>query len=176
MTNKKTLKAMEMTQPNHHLKPVRDFRIYRRNLPHWENPGSVYFLTFHTRTDLILSETARDIVLNSLQFHADKKYRLYAGVVMETHVHSILQPLEQSAEVYYGLAQITHSLKSYSSNRIQRELKISGRIWQEETYDRIVRDDQEYLEKAEYIIYNPVKGGLVAHPEEYKWLYVEGFE
>jgi len=28
--------------------PVKEFRIYRRNLPHWERPESIYFITFRT--------------------------------------------------------------------------------------------------------------------------------
>ncbi len=33
--------------------PVNEFRIYRKNLPHWEGPGSVYFITFRTAMDII---------------------------------------------------------------------------------------------------------------------------
>ena len=114
-------------EPKARLKPVKEFRIYKRNLPHWELPGSVYFITFRTITGLNLSDSAKDIALSSFNFHAGKKYKLHACVIMDTHVHCILQPLEElqagtpvQPSTFYSLAQIMHSIKSYSANRIQR--------------------------------------------------------
>jgi hypothetical protein len=46
------------------------------------------------------------------------------------------------------------------------------RIWQDENFDRIIRDSEEYAQKMNYIIYNPVKAGFVAKPEDYKWLFL----
>jgi REP element-mobilizing transposase RayT len=77
-----------------------------------------------------------------------------------------VQPVE-----YHSLAQITHSIKSYSANRIQRLLNRKGSIWQDESYDRILRDEKEYLEKMNYIMNNPLKAGLVEKPEDYRWLF-----
>ncbi len=93
---------------------------------------------------------------------------------METHVHSILQPMEESRGAFYSIAQILHSIKSYSANRIQRLLKRRGNIWLDENYDRIIRDDDECLEKLNYIVNNPLKTGLVEKPEDYRWLFFEG--
>jgi len=177
------------------LKPVREFRAYRRNLPHIELASSVYFITFRTTEGFTLSEEAKDITFESIKFHSGKKYELYACVVMETHVHIILRPLSAQARrpvpplgrpvppankansklvgadsAFYSLAQITHSIKSYSANRIQKLLHRNGSAWLDESYDRIVRDDEEYLEKMNYVINNPVKADLVEKPEDYKWL------
>ena len=76
--------------------------------------------------------------------------------------------------VFFSLAQIMHSIKSYSANRIQRLLNRKGSIWQDENYDRIIRDEGEYLEKLNYIVNNPLKAGLVEKPEDYRWLYIVG--
>jgi REP element-mobilizing transposase RayT len=180
------------------LKPVFQFKVTRRNLPHFELPGSVYFLTFSTTKRFILSDSAKDVVLSSFHFHNGKKYVLYACIVMDDHVHCILQPMEiinntqarrpvlQERSVhpekitrlpeYYSLSQITHSIKSYSANRIQKLLNIKGCIWQDENYDRIIRNENEYVEKMNYIVNNPLKPGLVGKPEEYKWLFLRGME
>ncbi|MBI2850011.1 MAG: hypothetical protein HYX80_03095 [Chloroflexi bacterium] len=49
-----------------------------------------------------------------------------------------------------------HSIKSYSANRIQKVLHHKeGSVWLDESYDRVVRDDKEYVEKMNYIINNP---------------------
>jgi REP element-mobilizing transposase RayT len=120
-----------------------------------------------------LSYAAKDITLDSIRFHADKKYRLYAAVVMDTHAHVILQPTEQPVGAYPGLARIMHGIKSYSANQIQRKLNVTGKIWLDENYDRIIRDEEELAEKVAYIVNNPIKAGIVERPEDYKWLWFD---
>lgn len=144
-------------------------------MPHWENPGSFYFITFRTANSFILPEQTRQIVLESCKFHKDKKYDLYACVVMPDHAHLILQPLEKMAEQYYSLSEIMHSIKSYSANQINKLLNRTGTVWQDESFDRIVRDKHELMEKMNYIVNNPAKRGLVENREDYKWVYVEGW-
>jgi hypothetical protein len=42
-----------------------------------------------------------------------------------------------------------------------------GRIWQDEYFDRIIRDDKEFVQKREYIIANPWKRW--PEIENYSW-------
>jgi len=154
--------------------PVKEFKTHRRNLPHWQSPGSVYFITFRTFKSVVISENARDVVLSSVLFWKDKKYSLYGAVVMPDHTHIILQPLEKGQQCFYSLAEILHSIKSYSAKKINQLSGNSGTVWLDENFDRIVRDDSELLEKMTYIKNNPVKTGLVENAADYKWLYLEG--
>ena len=160
-------------------------RVYKRKLPHWELSGSVYFLTFSTVPGLTLSAQAKSIVLDSLRFHDARRYTLFGAVVMDTHAHAILQPLQVppsgatgvsagpcSIGTFYSLSQITHSLKSYSAHRVNRLLQRSGSVWLTESYDRVIRDESDSVEKLRYIVGNPLKAGLVEDPEEYPWLYL----
>jgi len=73
-----------------HYQPEEGFTFTKRNLPHWEFPGSIYFITFSTANGYELNEIAKDIAFNTIKFHADKKYSLFACVVMSTHVHMVL--------------------------------------------------------------------------------------
>lgn len=155
--------------------PVRKFRIYRRNLPHWEEPGRVYFITFRAVKDFILTEEARDVVINSIKFHSNRKCHLHACVIMPDHIHLIIQPLEKTGGALYSIAEILHSIKSYSANQINRLLNRRGNVWLHESFDRIIRDEDELAEKMRYIVNNPLKSALVENPEDYKWLYVEGW-
>ena len=163
------------------LKPTSDFKIYRRNLPHIEVAGSFYFVTFRTALGVFLSDPAKDVVLQAVKFHDNNKYELHACAVMETHVHIVLQPLSAQARTpvpqetqssVYSLAQIMHSIKSYSSKRVKPILKVKEGVWVAETFDRIIRSDEDYDETMNYVIYNPVKAGLVGTTEEYRWVYV----
>jgi putative transposase len=172
------------------LKPVTDFHFSRRILPHFEIPGSIYFITFSTLNRFRLSDSAKGTVLSSFRFHNGKKYLLHVCVIMNDHAHCILQPMQVFKNVqarrpvqlntsiqtveYYSLAQITHSIKSYSANRLQKIFNHKKRIWQDENFDRIIRDSEEYEQKMNYIIYNPVKTGFAEEPGDYKWLFFGG--
>lgn len=134
----------------------------------------MYFVTFKSAEGFNLPEEARNIAFDSIKFHMGKKYKLYACVVMGSHVHLILRPLEKARGAFYSLAEIMHSIKSYSANRIQKYLHKKGNIWLDENYDRVIRDEKEYVEKVNYILNNPIKAGLVENPEDYKWLFFEG--
>jgi len=158
------------------LKPLIDSKYYQRNLPHFEHAGSVYFVTTKCIPGLILSAPAKTTIMNNIKFFADQRYHLYCAVVMDTHFHLLVQPIEKSPGEYYGLSQIMHSLKSYSSHYLQKVGLCSGSIWQNENFDRIIRNDQEYLETWQYIYLNPVAAGHIENPEEYQWLFVRKYE
>ncbi len=156
------------------LKPIKEFRYYKRNLPHYDDPGNIYFVTFSTAAGCELTDSVKDAVFSSIKYHSGKKYTLYACIIMKTHVHIIIKPKEFSNGSLYSLAQIMHSIKSYSGNKVNKILSRKGSVWLKESYDRIIRDDDDYIEKMNYIIYNPVKAGLVSQPENYKWLFYLG--
>jgi putative transposase len=45
------------------------------------------------------------------------------------------------------------------------------KIFQDENYDHIIRNEKDYREKLWYIIMNPVEAGLCARAEDYPYLY-----
>ncbi|MFI5354249.1 MAG: REP-associated tyrosine transposase [Desulfobaccales bacterium] len=154
--------------------PVHSFKITQRTLPHWQQPGSVYFLTWRWKKGNVLSPEERTITLQALQYWDGRKWTLYAAVIMPDHVHVLVQPLVlPESEGVYNLAEIIHSVKSFSVHKINRQRGSSGSIWQDERFDRIVRDEAEFLEKWQYIMNNPLKKELVQSPEDYFWLYAK---
>ena len=151
--------------------PVSSFKITRRNLPHWQEPNRTYFLSWRCATSENLTLEERKTVLDALRYWDGQKWTVYAAVVMPDHVHVLAQPLPQGEGKTFDLGEILHSVKSFSAHRINRMRERHGSVWQDERYDRIVRDDKEFQEKWEYIRNNPVKNGLCQRPEDYLWLY-----
>jgi len=164
----------------------KDLFITRRNLPHWQIGGSTYFVTFRTK-GLELSSAARKLVLDACLHFDGQRYVLWSAVVMPDHVHLLFQPREMVAQAsvaqasslcmhsqdgcatkWWSLSSILHSIKSYTANRINEMIGCTGTVWQEESFDRIVRDEGEFLEKWNYIRDNPVKKQLAESPE--KWV------
>ena len=152
--------------------PVQSFKITRRNLPHWQQPGKVYFLTWRCKKGEILSPEECTLTLEALKYWDGRKWTLYAAVIMSDHVHALVQPLaEPEGGGVYDLAEIIHSVKSFSVHQINRQRGRPGSIWQDERFDRIVRDEAEFLEKWDYIRNNPVKANLAEYPEDCPWRY-----
>ena len=50
---------------------------------------------------------------------------------------------------------------------------ITGPVWQEESFDHVLRNDESLREKIEYIRQNPVRKKLVMKAEDYPWLWIE---
>ncbi len=103
-------------------------------------------------------------------------YRLWAYVVMVNHLHLLLRPKplippqEDPMNSFVPLKMITKSIKGYTARDANRILKRTGQhFWQQESFDHWPRDEGEFFRIIAYIENNPVKAGLVQHPEEWKW-------
>ena len=112
--------------------------------------------------------------MEALRHWDSKKWILYAAVVLPDHVHGLAQPLWRDDGGAFDLGEILHSIKRFSARKINQARGDQGSLWQDERYDRIVRDEAEFLEKWQYIRNNPVKDVLASTPEEYPWLYEKG--
>jgi putative transposase len=156
--------------------PVQAFQVSRRNLPHWQQPGSTYFITWRVKDGTILQNNDREEVLKALRHWDGSKWTLFVAVIMPDHVHVLAKPISRSDGGVFGLSEILHSVKRHSARIINQLRATQGPIWQDERFDRIVRDEKEFLEKWSYMRNNPVKLGLAERPEEYPWLYEEGIE
>jgi putative transposase len=147
--------------------------FYRRNLPHLQRDFKPHFLTFCTYQRWILPDWARSIVLDACVRAHHWTIDLRTVVVMPDHVHMIFFPeIDKERSEVYSLARITKAIKGTSAHLINRELGSFGRIWQEESFDRVLRLSEKVDEKIAYILDNPVRKGLVRSPEEYRWLWV----
>ncbi len=73
---------------------------------------------------------------------------------------SILEDLE--------LHQIVHSWKSFSAKRLAKDSDRMTPVWQREYFDRMMRNEEELIQKAEYILGNPLKRWPSV--EKYSWV------
>ena len=92
---------------------------------------------------------------------------------MPDHVHLLLTPLCNEEGWPYGLPAILKLIKGASARSVNKQLSISGPVWQEESFDHVLRSQERLEEKLEYIRQNPVRRGLAQRPEDYRWLWVE---
>ena len=159
---------------------------YRRRLPHLQKADSDLFVTFCTGARRILPDLARDLALEhclreaGIRLFAGEGARgtqvrihLHAVVVMPDHVHLLFLPLRDEDGWPFPLVDVMQCLKSTTAHRINKLLHTSGPVWEEESFDHVLRSDESLKEKCEYIRQNPVEAGLVKSPEDYPWLWID---
>jgi REP element-mobilizing transposase RayT len=144
---------------------------YRRNLPHIEKLHAAYFVTFRT-FDVFLPPPARTVALKHCLFENGRKIEMHAAVIMPNHVHLLFTPLESDGGEPFFLAEIMKGIKGVSARIINKLLGRKGSLWQDESFDRIMRAE-EFEFKRNYIVANPIDAGLCKRPEEYQWLWLQ---
>ncbi|MEW6037043.1 MAG: DUF1156 domain-containing protein [Pseudomonadota bacterium] len=102
------------------------------------------------------------LVQNALRHFDGERYTLHGWVIMPNHVHVVFSPHEP-----HRLADILHSWKSFSAKQANRLLGRTGAFWQDDYFDRFIRDETDLAQVLTYVAYNPVVAGLCATPEHY---------
>lgn len=139
--------------------------VTRRHLPHWTAEGATYFITFRTKGGFL---TVQEQVLALEHFKQGDKvfYTLIAVIVMPDHVHVLLTP-----RIHYGLSRVMKGLKGVAAHKINALRGSRRRVWQDESYDRIVRNNKELRRFFRYMLNNPLKKGLCEDPWTYHGWY-----
>jgi carbamoylphosphate synthase large subunit/REP element-mobilizing transposase RayT len=191
--------------------PHGDTEITQRNLPHWQQEGATYFVTFRLADAVpsaLLKEWKQEletwakfhpepwdartkheyqgrfqegrerwldqghgecllkrpkiaaVVAEALQHFDRERYILDTWVIMPNHVHVLVQ-----IQKGFALSDILHSWKSFTAKEINRIKGAKGALWQDENYDRIVRDFDELRRYRDYIGRNPEEAKLA--PSEF---------
>lgn len=81
---------------------------------------------------------------------------------MPNHVHLLCTPLSG-----HLLAEIMHSIKSFTSSEANKMLGRKGRFWQKEYFDRYIRNARQFVRTVTYIENNPVKANLCDRAEDW---------
>jgi len=167
--------------------------IWRGNLPHLYKEGCTYFVTFslidavsgHLRRKgraeadsdpdapakdldpspfggscLLKESKVASVVEKTLLHFQGKRYALSAWCVMPNHVHVVVTPFPG-----FTLPMILHSWKSYSAHEINSLLEREGSVWEQESFDHLIRDERAFGKFVSYTENNPVKAGLCEKSE-----------
>ena len=85
---------------------------------------------------------------------------------MPDHVHILLKPVVSEPGTDFSLSKIMQGIKGFTARAINKNRGTKGTVWLDESYDRIVRDYDEFMEKWDYIRNNPVRAELCQAPED----------
>ena len=90
------------------------------------------------------------IVADSLLYFNGDRYHMGDFVVMPNHVHLLVCLLGNT-----DLLKQCRSWKKFSAGKINKVLGKTGRFWQEESFDHLVRSPEQFCAIQQYIRKNP---------------------
>ncbi len=168
----------------------------RGYLPHFDQPNTVQAVTFRLADSLPVHVVARlaamadspskrrlredwldrsrgacwlrrpelaRLVEDALLHFDGERYRLCAWCVMPNHVHVLCEITKTP------LGEVVKSWKGYTAREANRLLGRSGPFWEQEYWDRFMRNERHFRDTVRYIENNPVKARLTKTPDPREW-------
>ena len=105
-------------------------------------------------------QAIREIVHESLLHFDGDRYEMHDFVIMPNHVH--LMASFPDKEVMVSQCD---SWKHFTAREINKSVGSSGRFWQQDAFDHLVRHEGQFRRLRDYIAQNPTKTRL--RPGEY---------
>jgi REP element-mobilizing transposase RayT len=84
--------------------------------------------------------------------------------IMGNHVHFMITPGENAS-----LPRIMQWVNSVFAKTYNKKMGISGRLWKERYFSKIIETKQQFVNTFEYIVKNPLAAKLVKHARDYRY-------
>jgi putative transposase len=126
-----------------------------------------YFLTFCTanRHPHFVDSQHVDVVLGQvLRAAVDTDFAIVAYCFMPDHVHLLIEARSEASDCLRFIKRA----KQFSGYHFRQRFGLP--LWQRYGYEHVLRDDEETLGIARYILENPLRAGLVGSIEQYPFV------
>jgi putative transposase len=147
-----------------------------KGLRRWYGGGDLHYLTCscYQRKPFLGSASRRDLFLKIFEEVRQKyEFQVIGYVVMPEHIHLLIgEPDERSVAVAVQVLKQRVSRQCLARGRSrlpQDDAPPPPPFWYPRSYDFNVFSQKKVAEKLDYIHWNPVKRGLVASPEQWRW-------
>ena len=122
-------------------------------------PLHFYVITAVTknRKEVFSKLTNAQLVIKEL-YTLDKEnaVKTICYVLMPDHIHWQFQLLNK-----YTLSEVVKRFKGRTTIIINKRNNQQGSIWQEDYFDHQIKDEDDLINQARYIVANPLRAGLV---------------
>lgn len=148
-------------------KPYRPANNQRVDPELYESTDTVCFITiraFAGQSPFVRADLNR-LVLTTLNERQEiDNCTVFTYCLMPDHLHFLVSPRKEGVSVLtFG-----ERFKGQATNG-SWTTGWHGKLWQPRFYDHIVRQDEDLLAIAQYIVENPVRKELVSEAEEWSW-------
>ncbi|MGI6549579.1 MAG: REP-associated tyrosine transposase [Syntrophomonadales bacterium] len=103
------------------------------------------------------------------QTKPENNFELYGFCLMTNHVHLLIHEKEET------IAKTMHRITTRYAGWYNYKYERSGHVFQGRYGSECVEDDRYLLTVIRYIHNNPVKAGMVSHPEDYRWSSIKAY-
>jgi REP element-mobilizing transposase RayT len=124
------------------------------------NPNGPYWLR---------EQAVAEVVTEAMHFYDQKHYDLLSYCIMPNHVHMMITLLPDAPVLF----KIMQNLKRYTALNANKLLERAGAFWEEESYDHLVRSEEELYRILNYILRNPVKAGFVSEWQDWPFTFAK---
>jgi REP element-mobilizing transposase RayT len=134
----------------------------RLQVIHPQYTSPLFFVTFNARNHRSILDTpaVHGRFIKFAQGAAERNIGVGRYVIMPTHIHLFVQGTGG-----FILSEWIRLLKRNLSHGIESPPP----HWQEGFFDHLLRHDESYAQKWDYVRNNPVRGQLVAQPEDWPY-------
>ncbi len=152
-----------------HKPPRLELVFQRSNRP-------VYFVTFntHTRASLLAQPEVHGAFIEYCGRAADFRVGVGRYVIMPDHIHLfVCFGIGCTTTLGGWIKGLKRALDRALLSMRSKPLQVAGQklasFWQPGFNDHLLRSDENYAEKWEYVFQNPVRAGLVAQAESWPY-------
>ena len=148
-------------------------------------PDAAHFVTSTVVGWLPVFTTAArcNLVVEALAYCREhKKLKVHGWVILDNHFHAVLAAPDLSRALAdlkrHTARRILEQLQSeecqwllrqFENRRAEHKTESAYQVWQEGVHPQAIVGDEMMLQKLEYLHNNPVKRGLVAAPEHWRY-------
>ena len=152
------------------------YKITDPKLPHFVTCTVLHWIPVFTRPATV------EIVLNSLRYLMSEGVTVYAYVILENHLHLVVQSEQLDVDMArfksFTAKQLIRYLNENNVTQILQQLAFykkahkddrAYQFWQEGIHPEWIQNDEMMKQKVDYIHQNPVKRGYVDLAEHWRY-------
>jgi putative transposase len=129
--------------------------------------GYPYHVTIrgNNKNDVFYSDSDRRFFLSCLKEAKELTgSKLYAYCLMTNHIHLVLEP-----SLANGVSLMIQNLGRKYVRYVNAKHNRTGTLWEGRFKSSLIDKDAHLLACLRYVEVNPVRAGIVKHPEDYPW-------
>jgi REP element-mobilizing transposase RayT len=133
-----------------------------------QEPGGIYHVASRGNNgeDLVRDDTDRHTWVAMLARTVEMfRWRLLAYCLMTNHYHLSVELVLGADELSRGMQRLNTSYAQYANARYGR----TGHLFRNRFLSLPLESDAHLLETSRYVVLNPVRAGICAAPEDWRW-------
>ena len=152
------------------------YKIVDPTLPHFVTFTVLHWIPVFTRPETV------EILFDSLRFLMKESLKVYAYVILENHLHLVMQSNDLSRDIARFKSFTSKQLLAYLAEKNVRQIleqlafykkahkgDRAYQFWQEGCHPEWIQNEEIMRQKIAYIHQNPVKRGYVDLPEYWRY-------